>query len=74
MQMDLHDQELLDRQLRNLHVPPRRDGVVIAAILAVFFGGILVGSLLSEPLEPTRTAANEPIASVPNGASATTQQ
>jgi hypothetical protein len=72
--MDLQDQELLDRQLRHLHVPPRRDGVVMAAILAVFFGGILVGSLLAEPPEATRTAANETIASVQNGQSATTQQ
>jgi hypothetical protein len=72
--MDPQDQELLDKQLRNLYVPPRRDGVVIAAILAVFIGGILVGGLLAEPLETTRTAANEPIASVQNGASPTTQQ
>ena len=72
--MDPQDQELLDKQLRNLYVPPRRDGVVIVAILAVFFGGILVGGLLAEPLEAMRTAANEPIASVQNGASPTTQQ
>jgi hypothetical protein len=72
--MNPHDRELLDKQLRNLHVAPRHDGVVIAAILAMFLGGIVVGSLLTEPHKATQTASNEPIASVLNGASATTQQ
>jgi hypothetical protein len=72
--MNPHDLELLDKQLRNLHIAPRRDGVVIAAILAMFIGGIIVGSLVAEPHETMQTASNEPIASVQNGAPATTQQ
>ena len=47
--MDTQDQELLDKQLRNLHVPPRRDGVVIATIIAVFLGGIIIGGALAVP-------------------------
>ena len=41
--MDPQDQELLDKQLRYLHVAPRRNGVVIATIVAVFLGGIIIG-------------------------------
>ena len=44
--MDPQDQELLDKQLRNFHVPPRRNGVVIATIVAVFLGGIIIGGRL----------------------------
>ncbi len=72
--MNPQDRELLDKQLRNLHVAPRRDGVVIAAILAMFFGGIIVGGLLTEPHKATQAASNQLIASVLNGAPATTQQ
>ena len=73
--MNPQDQELLDKQLRSLHVAPRRDGVVIAAILAMFFGGMIVGGLLTEPHKATQTASsNELIASVLSGAPATTQQ
>jgi hypothetical protein len=60
--MDPQDQELLDKQLRNLHVPPRRDGVVIATIVAVFLGGIVIGGLLARPREPAPSAANPQIA------------
>ncbi len=35
--MDQRDQELLDKQLRQLNPSPRSDGVMILAILAVFF-------------------------------------
>jgi hypothetical protein len=70
--MDSQDQELLDKQLRNLYVPPRRDGMAIVAIVAVFLGGIIVGGLLSKPSEATRLAANQ--TSVLNGAPATMQQ
>ncbi|MGA8494263.1 MAG: hypothetical protein WB764_02195 [Xanthobacteraceae bacterium] len=72
--MNPQDRELLGKQLRNLHVSPRRDGVVIAAILAMFFSGIVIGGLLAEPHKAVQTASNEPMASVANGAPATTQQ
>jgi hypothetical protein len=71
--MDPQDQELLDKQLRNLNVPPRRDGVVIATIIAMFLGGIIIGAL-AERREPTANAANPQIASVLLGAPATTRQ
>ena len=69
--MDPQDQELLDKQLRNLHVPPRRDGIVIATIVAVFLGGMMIGGLLAKP--PTRTAATQ-IASVQTDGPAGAQQ
>jgi hypothetical protein len=62
--MDPQDQELLDKQLRNLRVPPRRDGVVIAAIVAVFIGGIIVGGALAKTREASPSAVNPQIASV----------
>jgi hypothetical protein len=61
--MDPQDRQLLDKQLRNLHVPPRRDGVVIATIVAVFLGGIVIGSALAKPRELVPNAANPQIAS-----------
>jgi hypothetical protein len=72
--MDTQDQELLDKQLRNLHVPPRRDGVVIATIIAVFLGGIIIGGALAVPREPIANMANPQIASVLVGAPATARQ
>ncbi|HMG78882.1 MAG TPA: hypothetical protein VK591_09370 [Xanthobacteraceae bacterium] len=62
--MDRQDQELLDKQLRNFHVTPRRNGVVIATIVAVFLGGIIIGGALAKPHEPAPSAANPQIASV----------
>jgi hypothetical protein len=61
--MDPQDQELLDKQLRYLHVAPRRNGVVIATIVAVFFGGIIIGGALAKPRESAPSAANPQIAS-----------
>jgi hypothetical protein len=61
--MDPQDQELLDKQLRNFHVPPRRNGVVIATIVAVFLGGIIIGGALAKPHELAPSAANPQIAS-----------
>jgi hypothetical protein len=60
--MDPQDQELLDKQLRNLHVPPRRDGIVIATIVAVFLGGIIIGGALARPREPAPSVVNPQIA------------
>ena len=72
--MDTQDQELLDKQLRNLHVPPRRDGVVIATIIAVFLGGIIIGGALAVPREPIANTANPQIASILVGAPTTARQ
>lgn len=72
--MDPQDQELLDKQLRNLHVPPRRDGVVIATIVAVFLGGIIIGDVLAKPHEPAPSAVNPQIAAAFIDAPATTRQ
>jgi hypothetical protein len=71
--MDSQDQELLDKQLRNLYAPPRRDGIVIATIVAVFLGGMMIGGLLAKPPAPTRTAATQ-IASVQTDAPASAQR
>ena len=57
--MDQHDQELLDKQFRAIYQPPRQAGVVILGILAIFFGGMIVGSLLSAETAPP-TATNGP--------------
>lgn len=72
--MDSQDQELLDKQLRNLHVPPRRDGLVIAAIVAVFIGGIIIGGTLAKPRQPAPSAANPQIASAFIDAPSTSRQ
>lgn len=51
--MNRRDQELLDKQLHAIYVPPRNDGVLMLAVLAVFFAGIALGGFLyaytSEP-------------------------
>jgi hypothetical protein len=62
------EQKLLDTQLRNLYLPARHDGTVIVAIFAVFFVGLMLGSLLFGHTEPTRVASNEPAIYVPNAA------
>ena len=72
--MDPHDQELLDKQLRNLHVPPRRDGIVIATIVVVFLSGIIIGGALVNPHELSSTGANPQIASALIDAPLTSRQ
>jgi hypothetical protein len=57
--MDQHDQELLDKQLKAIYQPPRQAGVVILAILGIFLGGMIAGTLLSAETTST-TAANGP--------------
>jgi hypothetical protein len=47
-QMDRHDRELLDTQMRRLS-PPRNDGVIVVLLAAMFLVGMTVGSVLSEP-------------------------
>ncbi len=41
--MDRRDQELLDKQLSHMPIAPRNDGVMILALLAVFFSGMAIG-------------------------------
>jgi hypothetical protein len=67
--MNQHDQELLDKQMRGLS--PRNDGVMILAILTVFFVGIILGGFLSAyESEPIQIAWNDatPEISISNGA------
>jgi hypothetical protein len=72
--MDPQDQELLDKQLRNFHVPPRRNGVVIATIVAVFLGGIIIGGALTKPRQLVPSAVNPQIASALIDAPSTSRQ
>jgi hypothetical protein len=72
--MNQHDRELLDKQMRGLS--PRNDGVMILAILTVFFVGITLGGFLSAyKSEPIQIAWNDatPEISIPNGAPPTTR-
>jgi hypothetical protein len=45
--MNRRDQKLLDKQFRWARPAPRHEGVMILAIVAVFFAGITVGGTLS---------------------------
>jgi hypothetical protein len=72
--MGQRDRELLAKQLRRLN-PPRSDGVMILAILAVFFAGMALGGFLfAYKIEPMQIASNDatPAISLPNGAPLTT--
>jgi hypothetical protein len=72
--MDQRDQELLDKQLRRLN-PPRSDGVMILAILAVFFAGMALGGFLfAYKSEPMQIASNDATPAIPfrSGAPLTT--
>jgi hypothetical protein len=60
--MDLQDKELLDKQLRHVAVPPRGDGIVIVAMVALFLGGLIIGGLLTEPRAQAPSATNDHIA------------
>jgi hypothetical protein len=44
--MDRRDRELLEKQVGRIAPSPRTNGVMILAILAVFFGGMAVGGFL----------------------------
>lgn len=72
--MNQSDQELLDKQLRGLYPPSRRDGMLIMTIVAVFFGGLVLGGLLFGHNGPTRTASNEWAEASPHGAPITARQ
>ena len=56
--MNRRDVELLDKQLQNLHLPTRHDGLAVFAIIAVFIGGMIVGNL-SRTHELARAAVLE---------------
>jgi hypothetical protein len=75
--MDQRDQELLDKQLRGLNPSPRNDGVMVLAVLAVFFSGMTLGSFLSAyKSEPMQLASNDatPAISLLNGVPPTTRR
>jgi hypothetical protein len=44
--MNRCDQELLDKQLKHFEPPPRRDGLMMLAVVGVFLAGMTAGSLL----------------------------
>jgi hypothetical protein len=52
--MTRRDEELLDRQLRGLHIQPPPTGTMMLAIVAMFVAGIFLGSLRSEAGETVR--------------------
>jgi hypothetical protein len=69
--MNRRDQELLEKQLHSIYVAPRSDGVLMLAILAVFFAGIALGGFLyAYTDQPLQFAANvtTPAISIPYGA------
>jgi hypothetical protein len=55
--MDWRDRELLDKQLRNIHTAPRKDGVMVLALLAMFFSGMAVGGFFYAYTGASRQAA-----------------
>ncbi len=58
--MNRRDEELLDKQLHAVYVAPRNDGVVILAILAIFFVGMALGGFLfGYRAGPTQIAMND---------------
>ena len=44
--MDRRDQELLDKQLARFQPPPRRDGLMVLAVVGVFLAGVTADSFL----------------------------
>ncbi len=66
--MNRRDRELLDKQLHAIYVAPRNEGVLMLAVLAVFFAGITLGGFLyAYTSEPVQFAANTatPAMSIP---------
>ena len=59
--MNRRDRELLETQLHSVYAAPRNDGVLMLAILAVFFAGIALGGFLfayTDQPGPMRVASN----------------
>jgi hypothetical protein len=69
--MTRRDQELLDRQLRGLCIPQRRDGTMILAIVAIFLAGIFLGNLRSEAGQPVQFNTTEMALSAASGSTPT---
>ena len=69
--MTRRDQELLDRQLRGLCIPQRRDGTMILAIVVIFLAGILLGNLRSAAGETAHLSTIETALSAPDAANPT---
>jgi hypothetical protein len=70
--MNRRDQELLEKQLHGLTPAPRNDGILMLAVLAIFFVGIALGGFLyavtSEP-GPIQIASNDvPVMALPHTA------
>ena len=66
--MTRRDQELLDRQLRGLCIPQRRDGTMILAIVAIFLAGIFLGNLRSAAGATAHFSTIETALSAPDAA------
>jgi len=69
--MTPRDQELLERQLRGLCIPPRRDGAMILVIVAIFLAGIFLGSLRSGTRDPVQVNTMAAALSAASGSNAT---
>ena len=66
--MDKYAQKLLDKQLRGI-IPARHDGVMILAIVTVFFTGIaLGGALFPHKSESLQIASNSLLNAAANDA------
>ena len=58
--MDQRDWELLDKQLRGANLPRRNDSLAVLTVIAVFFAGILFGSVaVTHQSTPIRVASND---------------
>lgn len=55
--MDERDWQLLDKQMRNLTLPPRKNELTILILAGGFLAGIAAGSLLFEAQQSAPTAA-----------------
>jgi hypothetical protein len=63
--MNQRDQELLNKQFRWLSPSPRNDGVVILAIVMVFFTGIALGGTVFAHLsDPMQLGSNDATAAI----------
>jgi hypothetical protein len=77
--MNRRDRELLNRQMSHFQHAPRRDGIMIMAIVGVFLVGLTTGGLLfsfgSSPRTPTGAGSGKTaLAFFLNGTGDTTRQ